>query len=203
MTRIPTWIAILGLHLTPISAQSERDSTQVAPHPPNAIMETQAASGNALVSAGTALAGGGLALALAGYFPAVRLTGLGAFYLGVPMIGLGAMTLGRAAEAVDSTYRRPNAGWGWFWTGLFLGGYGSYEFAKSLRNIDPGAFLGSAILVIGGVACEGVAWSRFQRGIETSRRSLGTRRAVTLQPVLLLPADAGMPAPGIRLGYRF
>jgi hypothetical protein len=137
MPWIPTWIAILGLFLTPSPAQSARDSTGVAPLSPIAKPSTQALSGNALANTGTVLATGGLVLLLAGYYPEVRVSGLGAFYLGVPIMGLGAMTLGRAAEAVDSTYRPANAGWGWFWTGLVLGGYGSYEFSKSLGEIDP------------------------------------------------------------------
>jgi len=203
MPWIPTWIVILGLSLTPKSAQAEGDSTRIVPVPPIVKTQPQIASGDALVNAGTTLAVGGLTLMLAGYLPEVRLTGMGAFYLGVPMIGLGAMTLGRAAERADSTFRRSNPGWGWFLSGLAMGGYGSYEFSKSLRNIDPGAFLGSTLMVIGGLACEGVAWWRFQGGIESSRKSLRTRTAVTLEPIFLLPTDAGLPAPGIRLGYRF
>jgi hypothetical protein len=203
MPWIPTWTAILGLSLTPLPAQAEPDSSRIIQPLATAKGRPQAASGNALVSAGTVLAGGGAVLMLLGYYPEVRLTGLGAFYLGVPMAGLGAITLGRAAESVDSSYRRSNAGWGWFWTGLVLGSYGSYEFSESLRNIDTGAFLGSAFMVIGGLTCEAVAWGRFQGEIETSRTTLRTGRTVTLQPVFLLPADAGMPAPGMRVSYRF
>ncbi|MEO6095164.1 MAG: hypothetical protein ABIW76_05630 [Fibrobacteria bacterium] len=203
MPSIPTWMAILGLSLTPLSAQSEHDSNRVAPSLPTAKSVPQAASGNALVSTGTALAGVGLALLLAGYYPIVRLTGLGAFYVGIPVMGEGAVMLGRAAESVDSTYHRSNAGWGWFWTGLVLGGYGSYVFSESLGKADPGAVFGSAFMVIGGVACESMAWARFRNGIQSSRRTLRIRRDMTLQPVFLLPADGGIPAPGIRLGYRF
>ncbi|MDB5105752.1 MAG: hypothetical protein JWP91_3441 [Fibrobacteres bacterium] len=199
-------VAILGLSLAAVHAQpgSVPEPSGEPVRPPAAdLARRQASSGNALVTVGTNLMGAGLALGLFGYFPAPRLTGLGVFYVGIPVLGLGALNLSLAAEGVDSTYRRSQSGWTWFLGGLALGAYGIYSLTEIGDGASPGEIMGGVMLVLGSMGCEGMAATRFLEEADHGRRSFAARAASALHPTLIFRAGANMPSPGIRLTYGF
>jgi hypothetical protein len=97
-----------------------------------------------------------------------RLTGLGAFYVGIPLLGLGAGHIGRSAEGFDPGYHRSAHGWGWFWTGMALGAYGGYSL-WGIRGESPGEVLGGVLMVVASMGCEAVAGARFWGEAESGR----------------------------------
>jgi hypothetical protein len=143
-----------------------------------------------------------LALALVGYHPMVRLTGLGAFYAGIPLMGLGARRIGRTAEGVDPGYHRSAHGWGWFWTGIALGAYGGNSLWE-IQGESPGEVMGAILMVLASMGCEAVAGARFWGEAESGRRFLAAESKTTLQPMLNFPEGEALPAPGIRIAYPF
>jgi hypothetical protein len=154
------------------------------------------------MTTGVALSGAGLALALVGYHPVARLTGLGAFYVGIPLMGLGAGHIGRSAEGLDSGYHRSSRGWGWFWTGMALGAFGVNSLAES-QGESPGDVFGGAAMVIASMGCEAVAGARFWGEAKSGRRILAAGSDVSLWPILIFPEGGSLPAPGIRIAYPF
>jgi hypothetical protein len=196
---------------------SQRPNAQAKPlGPVDAVELSRFEAGKTMLIPGHLLAGGGLVLAFVGgatQSAGANIAGSLMYMIGVPLTGAAAGKINKAAARINPSYVPEYRGWGWYWTGMGIGLWGSllvnsgindYNESRTEEERDDAASTigGGLLLSLIGNVCTIVAWGKFGFLASEGKAAVPSTHALTLAPQLPLASNGNGPL-GLTLGYHF
>ncbi|GEM_PF-3938624 len=173
-------------------------------------------SGKSMLVPGHLLAGAGLLLSVVGAVSkssGVNLIGSVMYLIGVPLTGVAAGKINDAAVKMRPSYVPEYRGWGYYWTGVGVGLWGSLLVTSGINDyngVRTDADRDNASSSIGGgllLAAIGdiftmIAWGKFGFLAGEGSAAVPPAHALTLTPQFPLATDGKGPL-GLTLSYYF